>query len=517
MKRYITVIASICLVIAITIIGGFGLNKLPSSYAMTAGGEVPALKSFTLKSKNTTSSGIVSFDLDYEYTSKLSFVSIILENVDTLQRFYFSTTDLMTIDLNNTMEYLYPGQYKIVMVSLFSNEIGSDAYYQSREYELTDEDRKNNVYSFDFSNQILTVVDEQENNQVIENEEVKYAVSLNTESAMTGDKVNVVLSANNGMAEGISNAMLSFTNQNDGSVLNVYVKSINSNPYFIVPSSASVGTYYLDYAYVTTISGEKILCSSKDGFVANNQTSFNVIEKEFDKTKYVLNNEEIEKETLNELAKLNNDAIITINANKNSIISKEIFESIKNTKKTLFIDYGSSQWVFSGKDITNPKTIDVSILVENLQDSKNYDTFLKGNVAKSSAILNFSDNGELPGKVLIRLNSEALDNIIKSDKIYVYYYDEDNEKLVKVAMELQKNDGFYEFYINHNSKYIISSEKIETKAISNDKSLMKLNDEENGSSGFNVLFAIIPIGIILIVLITIFIIKKNKNKKKNNK
>ena len=56
--------------------------------------------------------------------------------------------------------------------------------------------------------------------------------------------------------------------------------------------------------------------------------------------------------------------------------------------------------VFSGTDITSPKSIDVSVLLSKLAgDNEYYDSFLKNNVTAPSAMLKFSDNGDLPGKV----------------------------------------------------------------------------------------------------------------------
>ena len=53
---------------------------------------------------------------------------------------------------------------------------------------------------------------------------------------------------------------------------------------------------------------------------------------------------------------------------------------------------------------------------------------------------------------------------------------------MKVAMEIQSNDNFYEFYINHNSKYIISSKEIKSKVVSDNLEMLSLNGQAIQSS-----------------------------------
>ena len=284
----------------------------------------------------------------------------------------------------------------------------------------------------------------------------------------------------------IKSVMLSFSNQNDGSVINMYVKNlyIADDSYIVIPSTATPGQYYLTYGYFTFMDGSTARYQNTANKTFSYETRFVVKEKEMDTSKYTFNNELYDNNIKSDLAKLDNDAIITVDANKNPIINEELFESIKGTKQTLIIDYDTSEWVFSATDIKNPKSVDVSTLVSKLESGNEYyDSFLKTNIKNPSAMLKFSDNGDLPGKVLIRIDKHSINTYLEDPKsVFVYYYKEDSDQLMKVAMEIQSNDNFYEFYINHNSKYIISSKEIKSKVVSDNLEMLSLNGQAIQSS-----------------------------------
>ena len=543
-KGVLIVIA--CIVVVFSLFFMFGTNILKSSYALDStsisntDNKNFTLNSFKFKNKNVKNNDKLYFDVDYNYNGQLSFISLGLENINTLQGYYFSTTNLQYFDLNNAMNYLATGEYRIIMLSFFpTSGSGFDEaiYYKNSQLSSEPED---NIQLFDFSNQNIFITDDNavqdtktDNADEIDsstsstnskNNVADYVMSINTKSASIGEKVslNIGLSpSQDNKNEKIDIAMLSFTNSSDKTTLNVYVKDLNSNPYFIVPSSTTVGSYYLDYMYLILESGEKIyykMSEQDSSGVFAYDSSFNVIQKEIDKTKYVLNNEQYNDNVIDDLSKLNNDALITINANNNSVIDEKIFNLIKDTKRTLFIDYGKSQWIFSGSDIVSPKTIDVSTFVENLSTSDYYNDFLKKNISNtSSAMLRFSDNGSLPGKTLIRLDSDEISKFIDGNKLSVYYYKEDSDKLIKVALEIQKNNNFYEFYLNHNSKYILTSNKINSSIVSDDRNLLSLNTSNDNKELDNNIVIYVLSGLAVVVVLVIIVIFISKRKRKKNR
>ena len=507
---------TVILALVVIICGWVGVSKIQDSYSMLSGGESPIMKSFNFKEKEVKQNDKLYFDIDYEYDGEgLSFISFFLVNKQTGTPYYFSSDNFKYIDLSNAMEYMEPGEYALTDVTLFPMEFEDETRTPttySSEAGSTTPDVENAVQYFDFSDQIITVTEDVPSNSSHARNKLK--LNLNTKKAATGEKINLEVDYSG--YYGIEYMLLSFTNENDNSKLNVYVKEIYGNPYFIIPSNATVGNYKFNYAKATLYSGEKELYRVKDKNLELKNGKFQIVQKEFDSSEYSFNNEDYGKSVEHAIAKLDNDAIITVNANTSPIISKSLFKLIKDTNKVLFIEYGSSEWVFNGSDIRKPKSVDVRTVIENIKDSSNYNKFFKKHVNKHSAMVNFSNNGELPGKVLIKLDSRRLEKIIKGQKANIYYYQEGKKKFQKVAMEVQKNDGFYEFYIDHNSKYVVSSKKVKDSVVSKDESMLELNTVQKDKNDIFNIYTIIALGagglLILIGIISLIVSKAKKKK-----
>lgn len=203
------------------------------------------------------------------------------------------------------------------------------------------------------------------------------------------------------------------------------------------------------------------------------------------------------------------DAIIYIDALNNTIIPKEVFDAIKDTNKEIHIESSGIEWVFNGKDIVNPKQIDVSL---HILYSDQYDNLNMVDYTEKSLILKFADNGELPGvaTVMIKLDYVFRDYI--GQNVYVYYIISSNEGVFenlfndKISLN---NNGYFEFKINHNSEYVFSTEKIKNEFISNSKDLLTLN--ENNHTTNDVLPYVI-IGVVLLVSIVVINILYKKRK-----
>ena len=130
----------------------------------------------------------------------------------------------------------------------------------------------------------------------------------------------------------LKSMMLSYTNASDGNVVNMYVKSVNSDyPYIVIPSTATPDDTSARYQNTGT-----------KNFSYN--SSFIVKEKEVDTSKYEFSNDLYGVSIARDLGMLDDDVIITINANAFPLISEEVFENIQNSHRTLIIEYGSGQW-----------------------------------------------------------------------------------------------------------------------------------------------------------------------------
>ena len=126
----------------------------------------------------------------------------------------------------------------------------------------------------------------------------------------------------------------------------------------------------------------------------------------------------------------------------------------------------------------------------------------------------FDKNGRYrPVSCLIKIDKESVDAYLNDPKkVFVYFYKEDSDKLLKVAMEIQSNNGFYEFYINHNSKYILTSEEIVTNVVSDDVDMLALNHQITVNQQSSILVYILGAvcGLLVIGLVVALLSKKKK-------
>ena len=74
--------------------------------------------------------------------------------------------------------------------------------------------------------------------------------------------------------------------------------------------------------------------------------------------------------------------------------------------------------------------------------------------------IDFSYHGVLPTKAKIKVDVSK--RFTNGSSLYLYYYDEDNNKVEFIEKDISVNDGYAEFEIDHCSKYFL------TNAIVND-------------------------------------------------
>lgn len=222
-------------------------------------------------------------------------------------------------------------------------------------------------------------------------------------------------------------------------------------------------------------------------------------------------NENITTEILNQIKTTDEITSVTINAKNNSVIKKEVFSAIKGLDKNLIINTNNDvQITMNGKDIKEVKDIDVNINYTKLSsdvDLKEY--------ADEAVVLNFKPNGILPAtaKIKIKMTNEIKETLSGKKSVYIYYYNEKTRNIEEIATNVKIQDDSFEFTIKHNSKYIISSTKIENA----DK--VEASNENNKNVSFleSKKMYILIIGVALIVIILVLIIVIVDRKKKANK
>lgn len=226
-------------------------------------------------------------------------------------------------------------------------------------------------------------------------------------------------------------------------------------------------------------------------------------------------NENITTEILNQIKTADEITSVIINAKNNSVIKKEVFSAIKGLDKELVINTNNDiQITMNGKDVKEVKDIDVKVNYTKLStdvDLKEY--------ADEAIILNFKPNGVLPAtaKIKIKITDEMKKTLNDKNSVYVYYYNETSKKLEEIATNIKIQDDSFEFTIKHNSKYIISSTKIEktnNTVSENNKDVSFLESKK-----MYILIIGVTLFVIILVLIIVIVDRKKKSKKieKNGK
>ncbi len=297
------------------------------------------------------------------------------------------------------------------------------------------------------------------------------SIALRKNEANLNEKVGVDIGANGN----VSAATLIFTKDDESMTVNV--KGLSDEfAYFVVPFTSGVGDYELSYVILKDENGEKYHYRKGEDYG-------NVKHFDFDISLNVkngvaggelvsLDNSKITSEIIDKIKGLEGNIVIEINADNDPVIVKELFEAIKGSDKTLIITYGENEWIFNGLDVNDPKQIDVNLGLYDVADEEAF----TGRV-NSGIVLDFPMNGDLPGKCLIKIyDSKFVSNILGKNDVNIYYYDEGLDKFEAIDLGNHYNeDGFYEFYLSHNSMYVMTNDMIDEKfVVSSDSGAQKM-------------------------------------------
>ena len=143
----------------------------------------------------------------------------------------------------------------------------------------------------------------------------------------------------------------------------------------------------------------------------------------------------------------------------NLIARAGLFDALKGKNASITFSNNEIQWVFSGKDITNASK-DISLQCNSwVEPGENYGT------TDDVLVIQFADNGVLPGKATIRIKSDyyfKINNL--SHAAYLYFVDDGGSLVTQqsgVTSVLDQGDHWCEFYVTHNSTYIIAQNMID--------------------------------------------------------
>lgn len=217
-------------------------------------------------------------------------------------------------------------------------------------------------------------------------------------------------------------------------------------------------------------------------------------------------NSKITKEILDKIKASDESRNIVITVDENKKISNELFDCIKGTSRQLTIKSGDTLIIFNGKDIKKAKDIDATISYNLVKNDATLNI-----IGQDGVVINFADNGELPGTATVRVKvTDDMKLALSLNTIYVYYYDEANKELLKMSDKASYKDGYIEFAINHNSKYVFVNQEIPenagTSPITDD------NVTFLESHKMYVIIIIIAVFTIAFVAVILFLDKKTKGK-----
>lgn len=152
----------------------------------------------------------------------------------------------------------------------------------------------------------------------------------------------------------------------------------------------------------------------------------------------------------------------------NPELSSNVFDNLKGQNKTLSLTSGNVVWEFNGKDIKQPSKI-VKLHVD-IAKASDTNTVMDKNIVeaikqiaeadnKSAVVVKFADNGVLPGKAKIRIQTDSdMKQYLGNSGLYVYYYNDTAKKMEPIASNIAiTNDDYIEFTIEHCSYYVITS------------------------------------------------------------
>lgn len=354
-----------------------------------------------------------------------------------------------------------------------------------------------NIIGFNFADTLVVRAQESTTTKTVVPIELK-SISLLNQSVKVGNKVNVKYETSTKIT-----SMKLILKQDSGKELSVNVQSLDNNPYFEVPSTTEAGTYKL----VTAVMSNSDTTSTYSSINASGTTSYNFnssiqVLDNSDSKSYIYNSGDITEIIIMKIYNAKSGSTIKVNASLNSIINSELFNSIKGQNKKLIINFDDNEMIFEGNDISDTKSIDVSVNSSNVSSDQKISSYVKDGI-----LLDFASNGNLPGtaKVRIKVTDEMSERL--NDTVYVYYFNPTTNKFEYVdKTSKDKSKEYYEFNISHTSQYILVNSKL-------DKGLVSTSTDRNDISHDNKLFfVLIGVGVIVILTVILLIIKE-KNKK----
>jgi len=365
------------------------------------------------------------------------------------------------------------------------------------------------AWAFDFGKVEIAVTQK----VVSSTEPAKEEITLNlnsikfiSDSVKVGENAKLTIACNLKLIS----AKLTFKSTSSEDAFTVYAKSLNSEPYITVPTGTKALEYKLSTIVLETENVTRIfgVDTSVSGVEKLNFDIKIKVEENTDATILEYNNENITDKVLSDISKSKATSIV-INADGKSIVSKALFNTLKGKEKDLIIKYKGNELVFCGKEIVNAKDIDVSVNVYDTTNEEVKETI--GSMINKGIVIDYKSNGYLPGRALTRIKAtDVMENNI-GNNIYVYYYNETSNKFELIAENISlTKDGYYEFNISHNSKYVLVNGELDSSIVCESTEDGNVVSFVQGNATY-LLLVILAVVVIITVVIILVVNKKRQN------
>lgn len=189
-------------------------------------------------------------------------------------------------------------------------------------------------------------------------------------------------------------------------------------------------------------------------------------------------------------ANMLNQKVEIITLETNGTTKKEKFSQMKSENDFVIFQKKDSNdnvlysWTFSGNDIASPMDLDMTI---NFPDND-----IKG--VSDCYYLSFNHDGPLPGKGIISVHMP--NKYSDGDTLKLYLYDPETEDFQLLSEDVKVKAGYASFELTHCSDYILTTSLINSNERIKRPNIYMLS------------------ALILIVLLSAYLIAKNKKKKR---
>ncbi|MCI8394019.1 MAG: hypothetical protein HFH86_00875 [Bacilli bacterium] len=132
----------------------------------------------------------------------------------------------------------------------------------------------------------------------------------------------------------------------------------------------------------------------------------------------------------------------------------------------------SYSWKFQkekGKNISVEESLNIDADLRLSLNAITKDTQeIENRVEQNKLIITFDHHGELPLEATVKLNVKK--RFANHEKLYLYYYNPEEDQIEYIAHNVEVKDGYVEFTISHCSDYFLTAAVV-NDAVGNPKSL----------------------------------------------